>query len=209
MSGDAPAGGGDVGCTGEAVAADGEVAQRGHHRRAVAGADPVAEKLLTRVSTDENLHMVFYRNLTQAALDIAPSATLRAIADEVVGFAMPGVIIPGFTRKAVQIAQAGIYDLRVHHDEVIWPLLRHWKVFELEGLDDEGEKARSELADFLTRIDAQAVRFEERGRGSKDKAIASTAGRRSPRRSPAAGVWCPPHEGWNPLSVGTGGRRER
>ena len=30
-----------------------------------------------------------------------------------------------------------------------------------------------------------------------------------PGGSPAAGVWCPPHEGWNPLSVGAGGRRER
>jgi len=30
-----------------------------------------------------------------------------------------------------------------------------------------------------------------------------------PGGSPAAGVWCPPHEGWNPLSVGAGGRGER
>jgi acyl-[acyl-carrier-protein] desaturase len=139
-----------------------ELATRVSHRNTgkFAG-DPIAEKLLTRVSTDENLHMVFYRNLTKAALEIAPTATLRAIVDEVVGFEMPGAVIPGFTRKAVQIAQAGIYDLRVHHDEVLWPLLRHWKVFELEGLDAEGEKARTELADFLEASEAQAVRFEE------------------------------------------------
>jgi acyl-[acyl-carrier-protein] desaturase len=153
-----------------------ELATRVSHRNTgkFAG-DPVAEKLLTRVSTDENLHMVFYRNLTKAALDIAPSETLRAITDEVVGFAMPGVIIPGFTRKAVQIAQAGIYDLRVHHDEVIWPLLRHWKVFELENLDAEGEKARTELANFLARVDAQAVRFEDR-RAQARAAAADKAG---------------------------------
>ena len=151
-----------------------ELATRVSHRNTgkVAG-DPIAEKLLTRVSTDENLHMVFYRNLTKAALDIAPSATMRAITDEVVCFAMPGAIIPGFTRKAVQIAQAGIYDLRVHHDEVVWPLLRHWKVFELEGLDAEGEKARTELAEFLGRIDAQATRFEEK----REKARARAAER--------------------------------
>ncbi len=154
-----------------------ELATRVSHRNTgkFAG-DPVVEKLLTRVSTDENLHMVFYRNLTKAALDLAPSATLRAITDEVVGFAMPGVIIPGFTRKAVRIAHAGIYDLRVHHDEVIWPLLRHWKVFELEGLDSEGEKARTELADFLTRIDAQAVRFEEQRDRARARAAADEAG---------------------------------
>jgi acyl-[acyl-carrier-protein] desaturase len=73
----------------------------------------------------------------------------------------------------VQIAQAGIYDLRVHHDEVIWPLLRHWKVFELEGLDGEGEKARTELAEFLATSEAQAVRFEEQ----RDRARARKAAR--------------------------------
>jgi acyl-[acyl-carrier-protein] desaturase len=152
-----------------------ELATRVSHRNTgkFAG-DPIAEKLLTRVSTDENLHMVFYRNLTKAALDFAPNATMRAITDEVVHFAMPGAIIPGFTRKAVQIAQAGIYDLRVHHDEVVWPLLRHWKVFELEGLDAEGEKARTELSAFLTRIDAQATRFEEQRARTRERLAAKS-----------------------------------
>jgi acyl-[acyl-carrier-protein] desaturase len=133
--------------------------------------DPIAEKLLSRVSMDENLHMVFYRNLVQASLEIAPDATMRAIADEVIGFQMPGSIIPSFTRKAVQIAKAGIYDLRIHHDEVVWPLLRHWKVFQREGLGAQGETAREELADFLTALDAQATRFEER----RDRAAAMAA----------------------------------
>lgn len=135
--------------------------------------DPIAEKLLSRVSMDENLHMVFYRNLVKAALEIQPDATMRAITDEVVGFQMPGSIIPSFTRKAVQIAKAGIYDLRIHHDEVVWPLLRHWNVFELEGLGEVGETARTELADFLTALDGQAKRFEER----RDRAAAMVQAR--------------------------------
>lgn len=124
--------------------------------------DPIAEKLLARVATDENLHMVFYRNLVTAALEVAPDAMLRAITDEVVGFQMPGSIIPSFARKAAMIAKAGIYDLRIHHDDVIWPLLRHWKVFELSGLGETGERAREELSDFLSTLNAQASRFEER-----------------------------------------------
>ena len=125
-------------------------------------ADPIAEKLLARVAMDENLHMIFYRNLVQAALEIAPSQTLRAIADEVVGFVMPGSVVPGFARKALQVAQAGIYDLRIHHDDVIIPLLRHWQVFEAEGLDAEGEQARQDLAAALEALDARATRFAER-----------------------------------------------
>jgi acyl-[acyl-carrier-protein] desaturase len=140
-----------------------ELATRISHRNTGRQAgDPIAERLLARISTDENLHMVFYRNLVKAALDVSPGPTLRAITDEVVGFAMPGIVIPGFARKAAQIAKASIYDLRIHHDEVILPLLRHWGVFDLAGLDPQGEQARAELVGFLTRLDGQASRFEER-----------------------------------------------
>jgi len=124
--------------------------------------DPIAENLLVRIAMDENLHMIFYRDLVQAALEIAPSQTLRAIADEVAGFVMPGSVVPGFTRKAVQIARAGIYDLRIHHDDVIMPLLRHWRVFEAAGLDAEGEQARQDLAAALEALNTRATRFAER-----------------------------------------------
>jgi acyl-[acyl-carrier-protein] desaturase len=62
----------------------------------------------------------------------------------------------------VQIAQAGIYDLRIHHDDVIMPLLCHWRVFEAEGLDADGEHARHDLATALEALDARATRFAER-----------------------------------------------
>ncbi len=133
--------------------------------------DPVAEKLLARVSMDENLHMIFYRNLVSAALQVAPDATLRAITDEVVGFEMPGAIIPGFARKAVQMAKAGIYDLRIHHDEVVMPLIRHWGVLDHEGLGADGERARAELAAALSELDAAAGRFvEQRAAAAAKKA---------------------------------------
>jgi acyl-[acyl-carrier-protein] desaturase len=138
--------------------------------------DPIAERLLTRVAMDENLHMIFYRNLVTAALELAPNETMRAITDEVVGFQMPGSIIPGFTRKAVQIAQAGIYDLRIHHDDVVMPLIRQWAIFELEGLDAQGEQARTELAEALKALDAAASRFvEQRAEAAAKKAARAGA----------------------------------
>jgi acyl-[acyl-carrier-protein] desaturase len=124
--------------------------------------DPVADALLGRVAADENLHMIFYRNLLGAALEISPNQTMRAITDVVTTFQMPGTDIAGFQRKAVEMAIAGVYDLRQHRDDVVAPVLRFWKVFEIEGLDAEGERARSELADFMGSLDAQASRFEEK-----------------------------------------------
>ncbi|MDQ6642135.1 MAG: acyl-ACP desaturase [Actinomycetota bacterium] len=137
--------------------------------------EPIAEKLLTRVAKDENLHMIFYRNIVAAALTIAPDQTLRAITDEVVNFQMPGAVIPGFSRKAVQMAKAGIYDLRIHHDDIVSPLLRQWGVFELEGLDEEGEKARNELAEAVGALDAEATKFTER----RDESAAKKAARQA------------------------------
>jgi acyl-[acyl-carrier-protein] desaturase len=76
--------------------------------------DPVADKIMVRIAADENLHMVFYRDIISAALVLEPSAAVCAIVDEVLAFQMPGAGIPGFIRKAAQIAKAGIYDIRVH-----------------------------------------------------------------------------------------------
>jgi acyl-[acyl-carrier-protein] desaturase len=137
--------------------------------------EPIAEKLLTRVAKDENLHMIFYRNIVAAALELTPSQTMRAITDEVVDFQMPGSIIPGFARKAVQMAKAGIYDLRIHHDDIVTPLLRQWGVFDLEGLDGEGEQAREELATAVGALDVQATRFV----AQREEAAAKKAARRA------------------------------
>jgi acyl-[acyl-carrier-protein] desaturase len=75
---------------------------------------------------------------------------------------MPGHGIENFARKSVQIAMAGIYDLRIHHDEVVVPIVRHLRIASLEGLSGQGEAARDELADFMSTLDKNAARFEER-----------------------------------------------
>ncbi|MHB1472533.1 MAG: acyl-ACP desaturase [Dermatophilaceae bacterium] len=124
--------------------------------------DPMCENLLTRIAADENLHMIFYRNLMNAALKIAPDQAMIAILDVVKNFEMPGANLPGFQRKAVEMAVAGIYDLRSHKDEVVAPVLRFWGVFELEGLSAEGEAARTELAEFMEGLEKQALRFEDK-----------------------------------------------
>jgi len=140
-----------------------ELATRISHRNTgKATGDPVAEQLLARVAADENLHMVFYRNLITAAFELAPSQAMRAVADVVAAFEMPGANIEGFGRKALSIALAGIYDLRQHRDEVLQPVLRQWSVFDRTGLDADGAKAQEELAAHMAELDAQASRFEEK-----------------------------------------------
>jgi acyl-[acyl-carrier-protein] desaturase len=140
-----------------------ELATRISHRNTgKATGDPIAEQLLARVAADENLHMMFYRNLITAAFDLAPSQAMRAVADVVAGFEMPGANIEGFGRKALSIALAGIYDLRQHRDEVLLPVMRQWDIWDRSGLDADGEQAREQLATHMSELDTQATRFEEK-----------------------------------------------
>ncbi len=140
-----------------------ELATRVSHRNTGrATGCPLAEQLLARIATDENLHMIFYRNVMAAALELDPDAAMEAIRDEVLGFQMPGAGMADFTRSSVIIAKAGIYDLRLHHDEVLAPVLRQWRVFDRTDLGPRGEQAREELAGFLAGLDSRAARFVEK-----------------------------------------------
>jgi acyl-[acyl-carrier-protein] desaturase len=150
-----------------------ELATRVSHRNTGRSAGcPLADQLLTRISADENLHMVFYRNISAAALDISPDEAMQAVRDEVVGFAMPGAGMVDFVRNSVVIAKAGIYDLQLHHDEVVAPLLRYWRIFERDDFGPAGQQARDELAEFMADLSARATRFVEQREQQRARAAA-------------------------------------
>ena len=141
-----------------------ELATRIAHRNTGAYTDdPQIEKLTARIAIDENLHYVFYRELAKAALEIDPSAMLLAINRQVVGFQMPGIDMPEFKAKAIQMAKAGIYDLRIHHDQVVLPVLfKHWKIDQLTGLSDAAQEARDGIMNYLAMLDATATMYEDK-----------------------------------------------
>jgi acyl-[acyl-carrier-protein] desaturase len=141
-----------------------ELATRISHRNTgTMLADEAGYRVMARVAADENLHHLFYRDLVATALEIDPSATVCAIANEVCTFEMPGTGIPDFDVHAVAIADAGIYDLRLHHDQVLVPVvLRHWGLESVEGLDADAERARERAVHHIERIDRVARRIESR-----------------------------------------------
>ncbi len=157
-----------------------ELATRVSHRNTgKACNDPIADKMLQRIAADENLHMLFYRNVCGAAIDISPDQALRAVTDIVKDFQMPGAGMPNFRRNGVLMAKHGIYDLRQHLEEVVRPVLKIWKIFDREDFSAEGEQTREELASFLDGLEQQAVRFEE----MRDRALARDAARRARQAS--------------------------
>jgi acyl-[acyl-carrier-protein] desaturase len=141
-----------------------ELATRIAHRNTgkVIG-DSVGYEVMMRVAADENLHHLFYRDAASAALELDPSGVVLAMDRQVRGFAMPGVGIPDFASHAALIARAGIYDLSVHHDQILVPLvLRQWKLLELEGLSSEAETARDRLVAHIERTGRVSRRMAER-----------------------------------------------
>src|SRR5581483_3917870 len=125
--------------------------------------DPVGYEVMARVAADENLHYLFYRDLVGEALTVDPSAVVLAVDRQVREFEMPGTGIHNFAARAASIARAGIYDLALHYDQVLVPVvLRHWKLEELEGLSGEAEEARTRVLAYMARLESVARRLAER-----------------------------------------------
>ncbi|AYM42286.1 MULTISPECIES: acyl-ACP desaturase [Mycobacteroides] len=139
-----------------------ELATRVSHRNTgKACAEPIADELLKRISTDENLHMIFYRNMVTAGLEIAPNQAVKAVHKVLDNFTMPGYTIPGFRRNAVTIATGGVYDPQSHLDEVVLPVLRKWRIFERDDINGEAEWYREDLARIVGDLRKTSEDFEE------------------------------------------------
>ncbi|WP_067834354.1 acyl-ACP desaturase [Nocardia lijiangensis] len=124
--------------------------------------DPVADRMLQRIAADENLHMIFYRTVCGAALDLVPDQAIEAIDTIVENFTMPGAGMPDFRRNGVLMAKHGVYDLRQHLQEVLEPVLRQWNIFERTDFGPRGEIVRERLAAFLDDMaHVRVPRFEE------------------------------------------------
>jgi acyl-[acyl-carrier-protein] desaturase len=125
--------------------------------------DPVGYEMLARVAADENLHYLFYKDLGTALIAFDPSTAVLALADEVENFEMPGTGIPGFSAHAKAIANAGIYDLIIHHDQILVPVvLRHFGLADITGLSPEAEVARERTLKYIARLGKVANRLKSR-----------------------------------------------
>ncbi|BBX72913.1 acyl-ACP desaturase [Mycobacterium shinjukuense] len=139
-----------------------ELATRVSHRNTgKACDDTIADQLLARVSADENLHMIFYRDVSAAGLDIAPNQAMKSLHRILRNFKMPGFTVPEFRRKAVIIAVGGVYDPRIHLNEVVMPVLRKWRIFEREDFTGEAARMRDDLAVLIKELEQASDKFDE------------------------------------------------
>ncbi len=141
-----------------------ELATRISHRNtgALLG-DPAGYEVMKRVGSDENLHQLFYRDLAAAAIEADPNTMMIAMEKQVRNFAMPGTGIPDFDRHAALIAKAGIYDLQVHYEQILVPVvLRQWDAANIGGLTGDGAIAQEKLMKRLATSEKVAKRFADK-----------------------------------------------
>ncbi|MGF1425384.1 acyl-ACP desaturase [Kitasatospora sp. LaBMicrA B282] len=137
--------------------------------------EPGCEALLKHIAQDENRHMIFYRTVLQAAWEIDPMRLTDALARVLGTFRAPGHAAPGFAKMAVSMVLSGIYTPTMHHEEVVLPILRFLKVFEVDRLGPGGEQARERLAAAVGTSAARAERFERTGSAQR-QSVRSPAG---------------------------------
>ncbi|MGV9616336.1 acyl-ACP desaturase [Nocardia xishanensis] len=116
-----------------------------HRNTAALNENPMVTAIAARIAADDELQSEFFADLVAAAFAIAPDQTMRAIADRVAGFEVPGVALPDGRSSDEVLAEAGIYDRAKEGELVFAPLLRRWNVFDRADLGPEGEQARAEL----------------------------------------------------------------
>ena len=141
-----------------------ELATRISHRNTGALLeDKAGYDIMRRVAIDENHHFLFYRDAAKAALEINPSAAVEAMERQVIGFAMPGEGIPDFTAHARAIANAGIYNLAVHHDQILEPIVvKFWDLPNLTGLTPEARQSQDKVMRYIEKSARVAARLKER-----------------------------------------------
>ncbi|OSC39089.1 acyl-ACP desaturase [Mycobacterium decipiens] len=149
-----------------------ELATRVSHRNTgKACNESVADQLMAKISADENLHMIFYRDVSEAAFDLAPNQAMKSLHLILRHFRMPGFLVPEFRRKAVIIAVGGVYDIRIHLEEVVKPVLKKWRIFERTDFTGEAAWMQDDLGKLMEELEGECDKFEE----SKQRYLARQA----------------------------------
>ncbi len=151
-----------------------ELATRISHRntgKLLEDVDRAGYDIMRRVAIDENFHFLFYRDIATAGFEIDPSLMMISLEPQVTDFAMPGTGIPDFIAHSKAIANAGIYDFALHHEQILVPIvLQHWRIAEIEGLNAEAEQARERILAYIAKVGRVAERVKSKREAAAAKA---------------------------------------
>ena len=120
-------------------------------------------EILSKISSDENRHFIFYRDVAKKGFEYFPSEFVISLHNQVLGFEMPGIGIIDFTKHAMRVNKANIFNFQMQHELINLHLTNDvWKVNELTGLTPEAEVAREKIYKVYERLTKVLNRQKER-----------------------------------------------
>ena len=139
-----------------------ELATRISHRNTgeITG-DELIEKLCSRIAIDENLHHVFYRDMARRR---SRWTRRRRAGATPAGhrFRHARIGDAGVPEKAKAMARVGVYNLRIHHDQVLRPSAHALDVGRHHRSLRRGGAARDDIIAHLARLERVAGKLGSR-----------------------------------------------
>jgi acyl-[acyl-carrier-protein] desaturase len=93
--------------------------------------DPGLARVLRRLARDETLHYTFYRDATQAHLEMNPNL-VELVTGVMLKFEMPGAGMPDYARRMEVISKHAHYGPSEFYTQVIDELMKFWDIRNLQ-----------------------------------------------------------------------------
>ena len=123
--------------------------------------EPLLNKILARIASEEALHYNFYRRAFREVLACDPNLALEAILKVMPSLNMPGIRMPGFRPMAELIRRTRIYGLWEYKD-IVEEAISYWQIEVIKNLNDLGHKAQDTIMELPRRIQTAAEHLERR-----------------------------------------------
>lgn len=125
--------------------------------------EPLIQRILAHISSDESRHYAFYRNVFGEILARDSEHALYALYKVMPTLAMPGHAIPNYDLMSDVMRRANIYGPR-HYQKIVEELLAFWRIGVLTGLSAAGRELQNRLMKIPERLRRMADFLESRSR---------------------------------------------
>lgn len=147
-----------------------------HTAQTCAPEEPMLARALRRISKDETLHMMFYRDVVKAHLQVEPDY-VGPVARVVLRFQMPGnSVLPDARERGVYLTQNKVWGPEQFRQDVVEDLCSYWEIDRLKPRLPTATRMQLRLLKFregLRRLSERSIRaaglVRQEGESNDDK----------------------------------------
>jgi acyl-[acyl-carrier-protein] desaturase len=119
--------------------------------RLAAEREPILQRVLAHLASDEMRHFHFYRDMFAEILRRDPQRALVSLQKVSFNFDMPGHLMPGFADMSEVVRRLDVFG-PAQYRRVLSELLEHWQIGRITGLSGEAARAQEKLMQAPQRL---------------------------------------------------------